>query len=131
MTYPDTQFVKFKGFEVERDEDIHKIVTNQRQKMSRETKGRIKLFNNTKINSMFDDSVPTSQNMEASLRPKPATSHHSRIAHRNYSNFKTIGNDHNLTGTRQKTNKSLMFRSDNLDKKMNDCLNAYLTREKS
>lgn len=98
--------------------------------MSRETKGRIKLFNNTKINSMFDDIAPTTHNIEVNFKQKPATSH-SRVPNRNYSNFKTIGNDMALsTGIRQKTNKSLMFRSDNLDKKMNNYLNEYLAEER-
>lgn len=77
---------------------------------------------------MFDDTAPTTHQLETSLKSKPATSHHTRIPNRNYSNFKTIGNDMNLsTGIRQQTNKSLMFRSNNLDKKMNNYLNEYLS----
>jgi hypothetical protein len=72
---------------------------------------------------MFDDVAPTTYNLEDNFKQKPATSH-SKVANRNYSNFKTIGNDMAFsTGVRQKTNKSLMFRSDNLDKKMNHYLN--------
>ena len=36
---------------------MQKIVENERVKMSRETKGRIKMFNNTKINSMIASSL--------------------------------------------------------------------------
>jgi hypothetical protein len=48
--------------------------------MSRETRGRIKLFENTKINSMcFDDNghLPSAT---LELRTKAATSHHSRTS---------------------------------------------------
>jgi len=40
---------------------IHQIIANQKQLMSRETKGRIKLFKNSKINSFFaegDGQIP-------------------------------------------------------------------------
>lgn len=89
--------------------------------MSRETKDKIKLFNNTKINSMFEESMPlTSEKL--SVKSKPMTSEPSRSANKQVNSYKTIANDTTVSGYRErrKNKKPIVFRSENLGVKMNE-----------
>jgi hypothetical protein len=49
-------------------------VVDQRSKISRETKGRLKLFNNSKLNSILEEE-PQPSNGQFVVKTKPTSSH--------------------------------------------------------
>jgi hypothetical protein len=108
-----------------------RIVPAQREKLSRSTRDRIKLFNNSKINSVFEP------NSHFHMNPKPATSQqvrpHQRSNFATLNDFRTVPNDTSLcTASREKrSRKAPMFRSDNLGNKMNEYLNIFLSTEET
>ena len=69
---------------------MQKIVQNERVKMSRETKGRIKMFNNTKINSMVASSLDGQESFP--IKNKPTTGHQFRQLKKGALGSKTVTN---------------------------------------
>lgn len=98
--------------------------------LSRENKRPVKMFNNTKINSMVEN--PCGNSTQLTAKSKPVTEHHSRQQNKKfYSNSKTIANEHNIINEqlKQERRRCPKFRSENLGHRMNNYLNKFLYSE--
>lgn len=112
--------------------EIHAIIADQREQLSRETRGRIKLFNNPKINTLF---TPPNFYIPANtidVKSKPRTSHQSRELQQKQRSSKSVAEQlkNNTVSFDLKTKGAqLTFHTENLGSKMNKLLNYLLTNQ--
>jgi hypothetical protein len=123
------EFKKYRPFETTELDDIQRIVANERVKMSRETKGRIKLFNNTKINFLIEENPQSTNQSHLGVNSKTASQHY-RQQKKYYGNHKTLTHESLASRDEGRERKGPVFRSENLGIKMNNYLNIFIYKDR-
>lgn len=123
------EFKKYRPFETTEQEDIQRIVAKERVKMSRETKGRIKLFNNTKINFLVEGNPQGTNHGHLGVNSKTASQHYRRQK-KFYGNHKTLTHESLASRDEGRERKGPIFRSENLGIKMNNYLNIFIYKDR-